>query len=97
MDELTINGLKYLSTISLHIYFRTMHYMPNTMAGYYQRTLNEINISYKRGGFDLIKIRCDNDFKVALDPIVATYNPPIMVDYTNPQEHVPQVEKKIDK
>ena len=40
MDGLKINGLNILSKISLHIYFRTMHYMPNTIAGYYQRALN---------------------------------------------------------
>ena len=88
MDGLAINGLKFLSTISLHIYFRTMHYMPNTRAGYHQRALNEINSFYKRSGFDLTKIRCDNEFQSALDPILATYNPPIPVNYDNTQEHV---------
>ena len=36
MDGLTINGINLLSTISLHIYFRTMNHMPNTSAGYYK-------------------------------------------------------------
>ena len=36
IDGLTINGLKFLSTIYLHINFRTMNYMPNTSAGYYK-------------------------------------------------------------
>ena len=36
MDRLTINGLKFFSSISLHIYFRTIHYMTNTTAVYYQ-------------------------------------------------------------
>ena len=30
MDGLAINGIKCLTTISLHIYFRTMNYIPNT-------------------------------------------------------------------
>ena len=60
MDGLTINGLMFLSTISLHVYFRTMHYMTNKTTGYYQRTLNELKGVYKRGGFYLTKIRCDN-------------------------------------
>ena len=51
MAGLTINGLKFLSKISLNIYFRTIYYMPNTIAGYYQRALNELNSVYKRGGF----------------------------------------------
>ena len=37
MDGLKINGIKVLSTISLNIYFRTMHYIPNTTAGYHQQ------------------------------------------------------------
>ena len=36
MDELEINSLQFLSTISLHIYFRTMNCIPNTTVGYYQ-------------------------------------------------------------
>ena len=67
--------------------------MPNTTAGYYQQALNEINSVYKIGRFDLTKIRCDNEFQAALDPIVATYNPPITVNCANPQEHVPQAER----
>ena len=62
MDGLTINGLIFLFTISLHNYFMTMHYMTNTTAGYYQQALNKINSVYKRGVFDSNKIRCDNEF-----------------------------------
>ena len=51
MDGLTINGLKFLSTISFHIYFSTMNYIPNTMTGNYQRVLNKLNSVYKIGGF----------------------------------------------
>ena len=68
--------------------------MPNTIAGYYQRVLNELNSVYKRGGFNLTKIRCDNEFHAALDRIVAAYDPPITVNHANPQEHFPQAERK---
>ena len=80
MDGLTINGIKFLPTISLNIYFWKMNYMPNTTAGCYQRALNKLNSVYKKGGFDLTKIRCDNQFQAGLDPIVTTYNPPITVN-----------------
>ena len=93
MGGLAINGLKFLSTISLHIYVNTMHYMPNITARYYQRALNELNSVYKRGGFDLTKIRCDREFQAALDSIVAKINPPIKVNYANTQEHVLQAER----
>ena len=84
-DGLTINGLKFLSTISLHIYFKTMYYMPNKTPEYYKRAMNELNSIYKRGGFDLNKIRRDNEFQAELYPIVATYDPPITVNYANLQ------------
>ena len=85
MDGLTINGLKFLSTISLHIYFSTIHYMLNTTVGYHHRALNDINSVYKRGGFDLTKTRRDNEFQADLDSYVETYDPPITVNYANPQ------------
>ena len=43
MDGLIMNGLKFLSKIPLNIYFRTIIYMPNTTAVYYQRELNKLN------------------------------------------------------
>ena len=43
MDGLIMNGIKFLSKIPLHIYFRTIIYMPNTTAVYYQRALNKLN------------------------------------------------------
>ena len=95
MDISTINGLKFLSTISLHIYFSIMHYTPNTTEGYHQRALNKINSVYKRSGSDLNKTRCDNEFQSGLDPIVGAYDPSITVNYANPQEHVSQADKKL--
>ena len=70
-----------------------MHYMPNTKAENYQQALNFLNSVYKRGGFDWTKIRCDNEFQAALDPIMATYDPPITVSHANIQEHVLQAER----
>ena len=55
--------------------------------------MNELNSVYKRGGFDLTKIRCDNEFQAALYTIMETYDPPIPVNYANLQEHVPQSDR----
>ena len=41
----------------------------------------------------MTRIRCDHEFQAALDPIVVIYDPPITINYTNPQEHVPQAER----
>ena len=51
MDVLKINSLMFFSIIYLHIYFRTIHYMTNTTARYYQISSNELNSVYKRSGF----------------------------------------------
>ena len=85
MDGLTINGLKFLSTISLNIYFRTMHYMPDTTAANYQKMVDEIYRVYQRGGFIIKSIRCDNGFHTAMDNIAHQAQPPITMNYTNPQ------------
>ena len=71
IDGLTINGLKFLSTISLYIYFKTIYDIPITTARYYQQALNDLNSVYKRGGFEQTKIGCDNEFQAELNPIVA--------------------------
>ena len=67
--------------------------MLNTTAQYYQQALNDIGSLYKRSGFNLTKIWCDEAFHAALGPIVVTYNTPIKVNYANPREHVPQAER----
>ena len=65
--------------------------MCNSNAESYRKAIYELDEVYKRGGFNINKIRCDNEFKVALDPIVMKHDPPIMVNYSNPQEHVPHI------
>ena len=92
MDGLTINSLKFLSIISLHIYFRTMYYIPNSTAVYYQIALNNIISVYKSSGSDLTKNSRDSEFQAELDLIVVTYDPSITVNYANTQEHVPQAD-----
>ena len=93
MDGLTINSLEFLSIISLHIYFRTMYYIPNSTAVYYQIALNNIISVYKSSGSDLTKNSRDSEFQAELDPIVVTYDPSITVNYTNPQEHFTQSDR----
>ena len=93
MDGITVNSLKFLSTISENLYYRTAHYMPNTRTDKYRRAVNDVLSVYRQGGFQVTEIRCDNEFRATLDPIVANEKPPIHANYSNPQEHVPQAER----
>ena len=93
IDGLTINSLKFLSTISRDVYYRTVHYMPTTKADNYRTALNEVCGVYRRGGFQVTDILCDNEFHASFDPLVAQLNPPITMHYAAAQEHVPEAER----
>jgi hypothetical protein len=72
IDGITINSLKFLSTISRNIYYRTVHYMPTTEAKNYQTNIMDVCGVYCRGGFQVTDILCNNEFHAALDPIAAS-------------------------
>ena len=93
MDGITVNSLRFLSTILKDLYFRTAHYMPRTTMQFYRTAVQDVLSTYRQGGLKVTEIRCDNEFHQAMDPIVATEQPPIKMNYANPQEHVPQAER----
>jgi hypothetical protein len=86
IDGITIKSLKFLSTISRNIYYRTVHYMPTAEAKNYQTNIMDVCSVYHRGGFQVTDILCDNEFHAALDPIAASENPPITMHYAAAQE-----------
>ena len=45
----------------------------------------------KYGG--VLEIHCDNEFQAAMDLIATLQSPPILMNYLNPQEHVPETER----
>ena len=93
MDGLTVNSLKFLSTISLNLYYRTAHHMPNTTAKDYETPVEEVIGVYRQGGFTVNKIKCDNEFCPVMDSLAANQRPPITMNYSNPKEHVPEAER----
>ncbi len=62
MDGLTVNSLKFLSTISHDLYYRTAQYVAKPVASVYESCMDELLALYKRGGFNITAIHCDNDF-----------------------------------
>jgi hypothetical protein len=93
IDGLTINSLKFLSTISRNIYYRSVHYMPTTKAKNYQTTITDVCGVYRRGGFQVTDILCGKEFLAAMDPTAASQNSPITMHYAAAQEHVPEAER----
>jgi hypothetical protein len=93
MDGMTVNSLKFLTTISHEICNRTAQYAQNNTAKVYEKSLDEIMCIYKRGQFQVTEIHCDNEFHKLLDPFSAKQDPIIKVNYATANEHVPRAER----
>jgi hypothetical protein len=93
MDGLTVNSLKFLSTISHDLYYRTTQYVARSVASIYEECMDELLALYKRGGFTISTIHCDNEFHKVMDPLSARQDPPITMNYAATQEHVPRAEQ----
>jgi hypothetical protein len=93
VDGLTVNGLKFFTSISHNIFFRTAQYVPSTHAVLYQKFMEKILGIYKSCGFNVTKINCDNEFRKAFDGYTEAKTPPIKVNYSAPQQHIPWAER----
>ena len=93
VDGLTVNGLKFFTTISHDIFCRTAQYVPSTHAVNYQECMDDIIAIYRSGDFIVTKINCDNEFHKAFDGYAEAKTPPIKVSYSASQEHVPRAER----
>ena len=49
---------------------------------------------YKKCGFNITEIHCDNEFYKVMDQFLQGQDPPIKINYAAAQEHVPWAEKK---
>ena len=88
MDGLTINSLKFLSTISHKLYYRTAQNVSQPVASLYEVCMDELLGVYKRGGFNITEIHCDNEFRKVMDPFSVRQDPLIKMNYAAAQEHV---------
>jgi hypothetical protein len=93
MDGLTVNSLKFLSTIAHDLFYRTAQYVPKPVASVYEKCIDELLAVYKKGGFTITEIHCDNEFRKVMDPVSARQDRPIRMNYASAQEHVPRAER----
>jgi hypothetical protein len=70
MNGLTVNSLKFLSTISHDLYYRTAQYAAKPVASVYKECMDELLALYKRGGFTISSIHCVNEFRKVMDPLL---------------------------
>jgi hypothetical protein len=93
MDGMTVNSMKFLTAISHDLYYRPAQYITNPVASVYKVCMKEFVTIYKKGGFSISDIHCDNEFHKVMDPFSASQNPPIKMNYVSAQEHVPRAEQ----
>ena len=62
LDGMTINSLKFLTTISHDLMYRTAQYVQRNNAMNYESCMDEIMAVYNRGLFTITEIHCDNEF-----------------------------------
>ncbi len=78
IDGLSVNSLKFLTTISHDIMYRTGQYIKEARAEDYEKSMDEINYVYRKGGFRIVEIHCDNEFHKAMDRFAAKQDPPML-------------------
>ena len=93
IDGMTVNSLKFLTTISHELYYQTAQYVPTNVASEYVKCMDELMTIYKKGQFTITGVHCDNEFHKLMDSYAGKQNPPIDVNYASANEHVPQAER----
>ena len=67
IDGLSVNGLKFLTTISHDIQYRTAQYVIESKSGTFETLMKEVYNTYKQAGFVVVEIHCDNEFRKSMD------------------------------
>ena len=93
IDGLAVNSLKFFTSISHEVFYRTGQYLAEARASDYEDCMQEIYDVYRMGGFKIVEIHCDNEFHKAMDKFAARQDPPIKMNYATAKEHVPRAER----
>jgi hypothetical protein len=93
VDIMNINGLSFITTISRNIIYRTTEFIPSHSVKDYRSALDTVFQIYNLAGFNITTILCDNEFQPIMKDMEKIYG--IRMNYANPQEHVPEVERSI--
>jgi hypothetical protein len=91
IDGNKVNGLLFLTTISKNICYQTAQYIESKSISKYQSALKEVIQLYNKAGFKITKIRADNEFRPLKETLFNNFG--INMNFSNPQEHVPEAER----
>ena len=91
IDTMFINEMPFLSTISRHLKYRTIQWLPARTATAYRSALDVIFRQYNKAQFRISTIHCDGEFRSIMDDIKDDLD--IDMNYANAQEHVPEAER----
>jgi hypothetical protein len=97
MDGITVNSMKFLTTISHDLYYRTAQYVTNPVASVYKVCMKELVTIYKKGGFNITDIHCDNEFHKVMDPFSVSQTPPRRARITTSSNKQNRQKKKFDE
>eukprot|EP00957_Ditylum_brightwellii_P154666 11771825-Ditylum_brightwellii.AAC.1 len=81
MDGLSMNGLKFLTTVMHDIFYRTAQYVTDPIAPICAKCVDEVRGIYKKGGFSITEIHCDDKFHKAMNSYAINQEPHIHMNY----------------
>ena len=93
MDIMFINELPFLTTIDRQIKFRSLVPMESRMSTESFKRIDMVLRHYNEAGFTIQKIYCDGEFRSMMDKVSDELG--IEMNYANPDEHVPEIERSI--
>ena len=93
MDIMYINDLPFLTTIDRQIKFRSLVPMDSRTSVESFKRIDMVLRHYNQGGFTIRKIYCDGEFRSMMDKVTDEMG--IEMNYANPDEHVPEIERSI--
>src|SRR5210317_1695043 len=91
MDVFYINDICFLGTIGQPIYYRTCVPLPKQDVENLYKELDKTLRVYNRGGFKIIRIECDGEFKKIMDDVEDNLG--VRMNYTNTRDHVSVAER----
>jgi hypothetical protein len=94
VDIMHVNGLQFVTTISKNLKYRTAQFISSRSSSEYTKVIKQVIAMYRKAGFQVIHIYCDNEFKPLMTQM-ADQEPSIQLNYSNPNEHVPDIERSI--
>ena len=94
IDIIKVNNCYFLTSISLHIFYRTAQYLNRLTAVNLAKALEEVIQTYKKENLTITIIKADNKFQrivKVIQELLPQDN--IKFDFCAPNDHIPEAER----